>query len=1086
MDCSNDNKPEHDSLRISVKKMKITHPPQRLNVVIAIDATASMGPIINGAVNVTKNILETCQLFEGVDLSLALFKDYDAVPDNGISIHRNLSGPDEVQRILGNVKASGGGRPNYEACCTALLKILDFIEPRTHIGTLIYIVTDEGARIFQEESSNSYSELKEELTCFENGRFTLEDCSPKAIAYKMNCKNAKVMVLSPMLSAFRLPGFCDLEMACGKINTSHPGIQLIHCPGEVAQLLNAMSYDITQNLVNMDTAENQSLLGPNVKTLDDVPSKCRELELPVEMLNTILNAAKKRTNPDSNLLLFESGTGNLKTSFLSFSIIPAPSTSDKYRMLMSDITVEKSDRFVIRILSQPGLLQLVAGSPFLGSLIRCFVDDHASKGQRIKYANKVKEASISTSGFAVQQVQRYKIVANELLASTVSACHDKCGTFSLLERVSLTVPVRELLSMTTSQALFWVEDRLLQKVRFHQPGELDGDISGKDVLLRIPAADFTGSNGDVVSPLQVMLTLVNDGVCFKRKRALSVFNLAALIVKNKNKTYPPQLIHLAREYLETFSYDNEFFGYPQIHSGYVRKLLLHTNVRQHLPSYVVNYLVVSLQISNVTISLKREETSFWFHHKVAVLEKRKDDEKKQCRKCSMWRYPECFNNQDPHPYCLYCSITNVDTAIKVTRDVHSILESFLPPLIEGKRAPITDTLCRRHGHGHNKPLSVRLQELNEPVTGCSVQLKCWQCASPYSVSNINIAPADEKSHCCPVCRCKKLVKEKNLRSILSNYVKEFLKRGDKISTNHLLNVDYLAYNYPHTVSADEQPEDEAIRNIQTLERWIEESNIPQMEEEDVQEEEDDKDGAGDVRIVMYWDEKRLRDLMTPCQMNELIKRQTGLTIPLVGLTWDSISIARSSFQYLQNIYPYDIRDYSHDEIDRINDEGTFITNTAAKDYVKTFLPEKESDLDTMLVLESCFICCSGENPSMYTHCQSIKVCGNCVIKLDSCPGCRCDLGSGNSNMRPVNLTQKNMNGMTRKKTTSTSTIPPPPPPTPVNDFEMECSYMNSGNGDGNSDGDDGGDYDDDDDDDDDDDYDDDDYDDNHVVHVSDF
>ena len=999
---------------------------ETVKIVIVLDTTASMSAYIEGILNVLKDLMAVCELYEGLSVSLVFFRDID-FKNNGIVVHDNVRTIEEARIILGNIEADGGGPYGYEASSTALLTALDKCVPDGS-ASLVYLITDEGGRMYKSASKDE--EKDRNIEAYKGG-YSAEKLSAAYIAKKLDKKKAKLMVLSPKTHAYDKPGFRDLREESLKFNQLYSRVQLLHYCEEsekkhVAQcLLKTISVDIMATVAPMDTAFSQSLYGAKLTHLGEFGENSSNLGLPEAYLNKLKECVQKRVN--TNTKVVEDQTKH--TDWLHFSILP---DRDRFCILMANPNKTKVDAFVDRILNRSKaeaatkstILSLLAESD-MGVLVRDLVDKHASNDKKQRYASTLRSCngSNNTKALQEQQKQRFAINAMPVVHSAINNCCENSGEgiFYLSNKVLHPGKrVQDVVNITHKSTLKWMEETLLPEIQYRSP---TNTLSINEVLddgrmLCIPSKPFIMDSGEEVNPIQLLPSLVYKDAVIKHAKSITSLVYAAMIVKNEGDTYCHQLVVLAKAFMRDFDYKEYMLPRPEIHNGSIRSLLLSQNVRAAIPKRAIsNYLMASLQLSNILILIeKNEKNPFMLKHTVARLTERKRDVKLlHCAKCLEFKYPEYFapdGLNTEHSYCNYCAITEISNRCKVTQDIVALLfdrevdgekgkVAGEKGEVDGEKGEVAGEKGKVDGEKgekgemyglppefvkvtkpkqrHTKEneesfrtfLTAKVCKIEECTT---IELICQECTAFYPAWNIDRVPTSFKEHVCPLCRATMVLNDSSLAPIFTKYVRAVEARHMEKTTNHLLNIDFIAFYRLIFFSEDKQcistSEDEQC--ISTLAKWLkDEINNNNPNEEDV------------VSIAKYYEPLTLQKLISAKALEELYKIETGIKLDFLNSDWNFVSSLRSCYNIFNdaNVNAESVRQYTEDEFRKVIEDGHFATNEDTLARIEDILPKQMLNKDQFLKLEACGLCLGTENNTVVKHCNAIKMCDRCIYKM---------------------------------------------------------------------------------------------------------
>ena len=742
----------------------------KLKITYLLDATQSMGNTFKSVTNTLTDVITLNGLFENaVESELIIYRDYDS-PNNGISIHP-INSRTDISTFMSQLRVAGGGAVGCEASCTALLTAMSRIDSRKHSGALLYLITDEGGRFYEGEDSVDINEKKNferELAYFPEFR---KSCWVSDIAFDMVNKNAKLTVIypySPSHPRDSLSSFYHyinlekaLEVAEDKWGTGE--ILRIHMLRNMSssssksmnELFEAASHnDLMCSMLPIDIADvfnTQSLFGQKLKTKSKFERICNEMNITTLEKSSLEGRCNKFTNTG----MYDSRNHCLVKDYLSFSIFPNRVAFDS-NMLMGENAIRE-------IIQNEKLAQQVVHSKILGPLIKGFINQMKDK----RLASKCNSSLEAHSGFNELKNSSYALLADSFISDVISECHHSNPLF-FIENSNIQRLLTEyknqpqaLINMCEPEVISWYTTELLPKIQICNNNDSSSSssssnyLSDKKRLSFIPSKIFKRKNGNYVSPVQLLCSLLDKGITFNDINGSNVLYLSFLIVNTEN-TVCPELVNSAIETIKLYDFSKATLdNSSKLFGALYRKHILQSKYRNLLPARIINTLVGSLQLDQLLLILRFPPASGKLQYvtKLAEVVRNNDgrEDRKLCKKCNVVKNVDCFEENN---YCMYCSICYIDNTMSTTKTVLNALSISLKK---------KDIINNNNNNKNNKALDDRFKRLgfNETVdVKTKIFLHCKICERWYHVWYYNKAPVNEMSHSCPHCRVLKLIDEK--------------------------------------------------------------------------------------------------------------------------------------------------------------------------------------------------------------------------------------------------------------------------------------------------------------------------------------
>ena len=127
----------------------------KVKVVLVLDTTGSMGDFLQSVVCEIHQLMAPCLLINELSMQFIEFKDFED-DDNGIKKY-DIESIDQFEEALSLIQNTGGGANQHEASATALLESLSDLGNQ-YDGALVYILTDEGTRLYEHSDKDLVKE----------------------------------------------------------------------------------------------------------------------------------------------------------------------------------------------------------------------------------------------------------------------------------------------------------------------------------------------------------------------------------------------------------------------------------------------------------------------------------------------------------------------------------------------------------------------------------------------------------------------------------------------------------------------------------------------------------------------------------------------------------------------------------------------------------------------------------------------------------------------------------------------------------------------------------------------------------------
>ena len=1008
----------------------------KVKVVLVLDTTGSMGDFLQSVVCEIHQLMAPCLLINELSMQFIEFKDFED-DDNGIKKY-DIESIDQFEEALSLIQNTGGGANQHEASATALLESLSDLGNQ-YDGALVYILTDEGTRLYEHSDKDLVKEANK-------SKRDLAEYKPSTVAQVLEKKNVKLMVLSNDAKAYNHGGFRSLEIASQNI-TADRGVKRVQLlkSANYKKMLAVISQDILFSVISdMDPSNTQELFGKTVETVrnrSEFRGHCVALGIEnedyISGLFESLTADRKNKHEEVSL-------DNGDTEFLHFSIAQSWWWhSSQYSMLVGDCSQkdyrQKADKLANRIINNNWLFTILANNASLGAMIRNFITQYASQEIATTYANRLKINSGSIEDAQNQQKMRLALNAKSVKSDVLNACHNSNGVFYLRQQVpQLDTKARtNFLNMTPDMHRF-VRDELLPEIEYRPNVPTNDERMEKDGKLV-----FTPADGDLCI-LSVPMLMHSDLV-FNRIVAPNTFTFSCLILAAEAETdLPPMLVTAARSIISRFTF-SDAVNSPAIHSECLRRLLIDENVMKSLDPKISSLAWQSSYINMLMKATKLQETHNIKKH-IARLVRQPVENLMTCVGCNQDKFPSSFMVSPTENLCHTCSISCVDPEMnKVAFGILTLFDySNADVPLKKKKSPKNTFTKLYLWWGFSWEEYEDLKKNND------IELKCFNCQHFYNVWAVNKAPGDVKKHMCFGCRTIKMLKivarqgkgvETHLQSLLLTYAQEWHKIINQ-NTNHTLNIQFLVHHLTQLTPKPKhsQEEDNTKEKMAALEKLVSRENgldKPQSSTE----------GSGwssndsNITFINRYEEKSLRGLLTTKDVEEFYSLQTGISINFLGKSWVEADDNRTPyfiFHGKETNIVAQARLLSSEEQSRIINEGLLATGVLARAFLRAKLPESV-DIDDVMKEDGCHICFEGghHNP-VYIHCSlTFKFCFSCFVKFDPrvCPYCRVPISKVNLKSAKwviqEKIKNKNMNRNTAKQnSTQPLSSQPQPPPSP--------------------------------------------------------
>ena len=1010
----------------------------KVKVVLALDTTGSMGDFYKSVVCEIHQLMAPCLLINNLNIQFIEFKDFGD-DDNGIKKY-DIETIDQFVEALSRIQIKGGNGNHHEASATAILESLSDLGNQ-YDGALMYILTDEGTRLFEHSDKDLVKEANK-------SKRDVAEYKPSTVAQVLEKKNVKLMVLSNDAKAYNHGGFKSLEKESQNI-TADTGIKRVQLlvSTNYKKMLAVITHDILFSIISdMDPSNTQELFGKTIDTVQNwsyFRGHCVaigiENEDHISSLFDILNADRKNKHEEVSL-------DNGDTKFLHFSIAQSWwwRHNSQYSMLVGDCSDyhQKADDLAKRIIDNHWLFAILANNASLGAMIRNFIMRYASQEIVAKYANGLKRNSESIEDAQNQQKVRLALNAKSVKSEVLNACHNSNGVFYLKGPVPQldTMARTNFLNMTPEMHKF-VRDELLPEIEYRPIVPTNGECMEKDGKLI-----FTPADGELC--IRSVPMLMHTNLVFNHVVAPNTFTFSCIILAAEAETdLPPMLVTAARSIVSKFTFENAVNS-PAIHSECLRRLLIDENVKKSLDQRISNLAWQSSYIDMLMKATKLQETHYVRKH-IARLVKQPIENLMTCVGCNQAKFPSSFMASPTKNLCHTCSISCVDPKLnKVATGILTIFDyskADVPPLKKKSSSKnIFNKLYLWWGLGW--------EECNDLVKNNDIELKCFNCHHFYSVWAVNKAPKDISKHLCAVCRTCKMLKlvaarqgegvqtQTHLQSLLLTYAQEWHKLIN-LNTNHTLNIQFLVHHLtqlsPKTKWSKEEKDFTKEELISALEKLVSRENGNGLDKP-----QSSMAGSGwssndpNITYINRCEEKSLRGLLTTKDVEEFYCLQTGISLDFLGNSWNEADVNRTPYFIFhgkeKNIVAQ-ARLLSSEEQFKIINEGLLATGVLARAFLRTKLPESV-DIDDVMKEDGCHICFEGG--PVYIHCSlTSKFCFKCFNKFDPrvCPYCRKTLSKVDLKLAKhviqEKIKNKNMkrNNTTKQKSTQPLSSQPQPP-----------------------------------------------------------